>query len=84
MKTIWALTSVANLYDQPPNNLVAWWSEKPTLDQVCDALGMGKFPPQTDQAVLQVVNIWSGKTERIGSDISGTDFSLSEIKEGKL
>ena len=37
-KTIWVLTSVAAIYDQPPNNLEAWWSEKPTLLQVAKVI----------------------------------------------
>lgn len=33
-KSIWTLTSVACDYDQPPNNLEAWWSEQPTIEQL--------------------------------------------------
>jgi len=33
-KSIWVLTSVLCNYDQPPHNLEAWWSEKPTVEQL--------------------------------------------------
>ena len=31
---IWALFSIANEYDQPENNLEAWWYEKPTFNMI--------------------------------------------------
>lgn len=33
-KTIWVLFSVANEYNQPENNLEAWWFQKPTEEQL--------------------------------------------------
>lgn len=78
--TIWILTSFSNaLYDQPENNLIAWWREKPTLDQVCDAMGMGVFPPEGDECALAVVNVWSG-----GARVADDTYNLREIKEGPL
>lgn len=81
---IWALTSVDNDYNQPPNNLVAWWSTKPTLEQVCQAVLSQNFPPSTDEQVIQVVKIWNGEPVRVGSEMSGTDYTLKELKEGVL
>ena len=35
---IWILTQIANDYNQPENDLVAWWPEKPTKEQVGAAI----------------------------------------------
>lgn len=39
MNKIYCLFSVANLYDQPPHNLVAWWSNQPTVKDLIGVLG---------------------------------------------
>lgn len=39
MNKIYCLFSVANLYDQPPHNLVAWWSNPPTVKDLIGVLG---------------------------------------------
>ena len=36
--TIWILTRIANDYNQPENDLVAWWPEKPSNVQLGIAL----------------------------------------------
>jgi hypothetical protein len=59
MQNIWALFSVANLYDQPSNNLVAWWPDKPSFAELAKALGT-EFPCHTDEETLFVINIWKG------------------------
>lgn len=73
----WFLFSVDNNYDQPPNNMVCWWSEKPKLEEVARAVDLD-FPNGGDEAVLSVVNLWSGKEVRI----LDTDFRLEEVHEG--
>lgn len=80
MMEVWMLFSVDNNYDQPENNLVAWWKDKPTFDQLAKALGRGQFPCQTDEATLYVVNLWQGadKQEYPG----GTRYRLQQIPEG--
>ena len=39
MKKIYCLFSVTNEYNQPQNNLVGWWADKPTQEQVSEATG---------------------------------------------
>ena len=46
-KMIWVLTSVAPAYDQPPNNLEAWWSDKPSAEQVAKMIHNGKVNEYT-------------------------------------
>ncbi len=72
----WFLFSVDNNYDQPPNNMVCWWSEKPKLEEVAKAVDLD-FPNGGDEAVLSVVNLWSGKEVRI----LNTDYRLEEVME---
>lgn len=68
IKTIWCLFSIQNEYDQPQNNLEAWWSKYPTLNQVSDVIGKG----------FSVADLWAGKTVRYGN----TDYRIEEVKEG--
>ena len=75
-KTIWCLFSVDNLYDQPPNNLVAWWSEKPTLFSLAKTLKMS-FPSERDRDTLFVVNVWQGTA----TATYGTEYRLEEVEE---
>ena len=72
----WFLFSVDNDYDQPPNNLICWWSEKPGLKDVARAVDLD-FPNGGDEVVLCVVNLWSGKEVRI----LNTDYRLEEVME---
>jgi hypothetical protein len=74
---IWALFSVDNLHDQPPNNLVAWWLEKPSLETLFKTLSVKM---DVDEHVVGVVNIWQGNESRAG--YSDTVFRLELIDEG--
>jgi len=80
MKNIWVLFSVANDYDQPGHNMVAWWSDKPNIPTVAEAMGL-TFPNHSDATTLAIVRVWSGPGEaRIGN----TDYRLEEVKEGEM
>lgn len=75
---IWALFSIDNNYDQPPNNLVAWWSEKPTLEVLAKTLNT-TFPHRNDKVTLFIVKVWDGESIE---DENGTEYRLEYIKEG--
>lgn len=77
---IWAMFSVDNNYDQPPNNLIAWWPAKPTLEQVATAIGM-KWPGETDEQILTVTKLWAGQALTVGSM---TEYRIEELNEGVL
>lgn len=79
MADIWCLLSVDNNYDQPPNNLVAWWPDKPSLEVLAEAIGL-KFPESDDEMTISVVKIWSGEARRIWN----TDYRLELVPAGKL
>lgn len=78
---IFALLSVANLHDQPGNNLVCFWEKKPSLEEVGRAIGI-KWPSSNDNETLQVVRIWQGADLRVERD--DTNYRLNEIESGKL
>lgn len=82
MTTIWALFSVENNFDQPENNLVAWWSEKPSFDLLAKALSLEGFPCASDELTLYVVNLWQGEAKQIRQ--GETLYRLELLGEGKL
>lgn len=77
---VWMLFSVENLYDQPENNLVAWWKTKPTFDDLAKAVGWGQFPCNTDEGTLYIVNLWQGADKK--DKPGGTRYRLEEVEEG--
>ena len=66
---IWVLLSIDNLYDQPENNLVAWWRTKPDAKQLQNILHYDKE---------YIVPILNGISVRL----SETDYRLEELSEG--
>lgn len=72
------LFSVENNYDQPNNNLVCWWREKPSIETVAKMIGE-TFPCRDDNDTLAIVKIWSGE----GARIHETDYRLENVEEGK-
>ena len=79
MKTAWFLFSVDNNYDQPPNNLEAWWEEKPSLEILAYVLNI-PFPGNSDEETISIVNIWAGKCV----EIKNTEYRLESHVPGKI
>jgi len=77
---IWALFSIANNYDQPENNLEAWWFEKPNFDTLSHALGWKPFTELDETGILYVVDLWKGSNKQ--THPGGTSYRLEEIGEG--
>lgn len=73
-----ALFSIANEYDQPDNNLVALFKEKPSLPALAKAIGVD-FPSKDDNITLAVVAIWNSVDTTEGIRIGQTDFRLETI-----
>lgn len=72
---IWALFSVENNYDQPNNNLIAWWTEKPTFEILAGMMGV-EF--KSDEVILAVVKCHQSEEVRLNN----TDYRLEYILEG--
>lgn len=77
---IWCLFSVDCNYDQPDNNLVCWWQEKPSLETLFKALGveLGK----DDVTTVNAVKIWTG--ERLQIRPGDTEYRLEDVAEGRV
>lgn len=73
---IWALFSVANNYDQPPANLIAWWTKKPSFELLARVL---HIVVDKTKGHPQIGQILKGMDIRIGD----CDCRLEEIEEGE-
>lgn len=73
---IWCLFSILNEYDQPDNNLVAWWATKPTFDVLAQALDFASSEPNE--------RVWRVLKGQEVSIIGGCDYRLICIGEGVL
>lgn len=78
---IWCLFSVENNYDQPANNLDAWWWNKPSIERLAAYLNC-PLDQATDIQVVAIVDIWRGEGSEFG--VGGTRFRLEEVPEGKV
>ena len=73
MKEIWCLFSIECKYDQPPNNLIAWWENVPTASQIAAASDLIE-----DQAETLLKNYW------LTYDIPCVvEYRLEKCAEGK-
>lgn len=77
---IWCLFSIANDYDQPNNNLVAWWPAKPSLETLAPFV-MGPLDRLTDDQIVTLVTIWTGKEAQ--RSLGDTTFRLEEVEANK-
>lgn len=77
MEKIWCLFSIDNNYDQPDNNLLMWWANKPSIETVGRAIA-GSFPANSDDVTLGIVKIWGGEEH----DVSNTSYRLVQVLEG--
>ena len=72
MNKIYCLFSVANMYDQPPCNLLAWWSNPPTVEDLIGVLG--KYHKKEN-----LIKLALGEDYDIVGDIS---YSVDCVAEG--
>jgi len=72
---IWCLLSIDNNYDQPANNLVCWWRDKPSIETLAKAM---QLKMDTDANIIAVVRVHQGETARRIE----TDYRLEQVAEG--
>lgn len=77
---IWCLFAVDNNYDQPPNNLVYWWQEKPSIEKLAKHLAQ-PLDRVRDEVLVNVIDIWRGKQTVLGT--CETAYRLQEVAEGE-
>lgn len=80
--TIWCLFSVDNNYDQPENNLVRWWSVKPTIETLAKSLSC-PMDKATDEDIVAVVAIWQGKPTELRLLGDQVQYRLQEVGEAE-
>lgn len=73
-----ALYSVENIYNQPENNLVALFKDKPSLELLAKALGES-FPCDNDSDTITIVKIWSN-IDRIEYRLGETNYRLETVE----
>ena len=69
-KTIWCLFSIQNEYDQPDNNLVAWWFEKPEINII-----RAIVDDKVDISIFE---------RPFRESYCGTKFRIEQLNEGKV
>lgn len=67
--TIWCIFSVENDYNQPLNNLVTWFKQRPDFCKIKKTIGQGSD--------TEIGRVLKGEEVRI----SNTDFLLEEVEE---
>lgn len=89
MKKIYCVFSVDNNYDQPENNLVIAWLEKPDLPEFSSAFGLPTDVKQMSvydaierfgELMQKISSVYRGNREKISS----VEYRFEEIEEGKL
>ncbi len=68
---IWCLFSITNDYGQPDNNLVSWWHELPTIEEI-------SYVTEGDLSGSHASDLLSNKYCNYG----GTEYRLEQIKQG--
>jgi len=74
---ICVLFSIDNEYNQPENNLVAWWYSKPSFEMLAEAIGVIVDKEKGDSKIGSILR---GLEIRV----NGANYRLRKIKEGKL
>jgi len=80
-KKITCLFSIDNNYDQPENNLVCWWSDRPDIETLFQAIFKKPMSEANDKEIVPVVNVWQNKQSEFEDN---TDYRLQSIVEGEL
>lgn len=78
-KGIWCLFSIDNNDDQPENNLVRFWFNRPSIETLASFMG---YPTDkaNDEDIVKIVLLWQGTPQRFTP--YGTDYRLQYVEEG--
>jgi hypothetical protein len=82
---IWCLFSVENNYDQPPNNLVAWWPTRPSLTELLEVFDLPPIQNMCDFDHLKQAALLAQIREQINVNvrIGETDYRLECVSPAK-
>jgi hypothetical protein len=87
-KAIYCLFSVQNNYDQPNNNLVCWWPEKPDFCTFCNAFEINITPAmgilealeKAGSILTELKAVYDGRAARIYD----ADYRLERVTNGQI
>jgi hypothetical protein len=78
---LWILREDVNEYDQPPNNLAAIWTKKPSIETLLEALGFSTdLTALHEDELIRSVSVLKGESVRINN----ADYKLEQVEEGRL
>lgn len=75
---IWCLFSIANDYDQPNDNLVMWWTNEPTFEQLARAVGIKYSKEKGNKYLAQILK---GHELQLSEYGDYTTYRLRKVKE---
>ena len=81
MESIWCLFSVVENYNQPNNNLVAWYSEKPTISTLAHSVFNRSIEELSDSEIILVANLSKGTRVK---DNWYTEYRLEQVQENSV
>lgn len=81
---IWCLFSEAlALYDQPRNNLVAWWQEKPSIEALAKYMCC-PLDKADSEDIVRVAELWKGAEVKGFPHSTNTSYRLELLGEGEV
>jgi len=72
-KIIYCLFSIRNDYGQPENNLMAWWSAMPSVEDVLYAFNQSIHQGDAEKLI----------SERYYNDSGICEYRIEQVKEGQ-
>lgn len=78
---IWCLFSIENEYDQPDNNLVGWFQDKPSIEKLSKYLCC-PLDKSSDDTIVRLIEVWKGNSVQLHGP-GTTSYRLEEIEEAK-
>jgi hypothetical protein len=82
MMKVWCLFSVDSNYDQPDFNLVCFWKDKPSLEQLSNVLTGKALGDLGEETIVEIVSIFTGKEGKVSRVHFDTTFRIEEVEEG--
>ncbi len=76
---MWCIFSIYNEYNQPDNNLEAWWKDKPSLEMLFEFF---KVDFKDAELIVKVAQMWESEGKPV--DIDDKEYRLQKVEEGIL
>lgn len=82
---IYCLVQIANEYDQPNNDLLCWWRERPTIEVILEAIG-GSLSEELSVlcACALLLSITREGSLAVDAQYNNTQYRIFKSEEGVL